>query len=319
MRLGQIDDLDLNLFQFDLDLTFCVFFLNAEGHVYARYGSRDETSPDARQSLEGLRYTMLSVLATWENSAQRVAPRRFPEPLVIRAMRGSQGFGRCVHCHEARELIDAQRRQNGQWDERTVYRYPLPDNLGVRMEVDRGNVVESVEPGTPAARLGLLPGDRIEEVDGVPIHSLADFQFALDAAPDTGTIPVEWCRGQERRHGQLELARGWRRADITWRASLYKFVASPRLFGPDLDPEEKAALGLTPTRLAFRAMPTLSEQARSAGIQENDIILGFDDRDLHMNVREFWRYVRKNYYIGETVIVNLIRDGQTMRIPMTLR
>jgi hypothetical protein len=33
-----VDDVDLNTFEFDYDLTFMVFFLNANGKVYARYG-----------------------------------------------------------------------------------------------------------------------------------------------------------------------------------------------------------------------------------------------------------------------------------------
>ncbi len=319
VRLSQIDDLDLNLFQFDLDLTFCVFFMNADGQVYARYGARDATSPDARQSLEGLRYTMLSVLQTVEKAPHRVAPRRAPNRLVMRSYTVAQGFGRCIHCHEAREVLDAQKRQAGLWNERTVYRYPLPDNLGIRLEVDRGNVVESIQPDSPAARLGLMPGDRLEQIADVPIHSLADAQFALDSAPDSGVCELIWTRNENLHRGLLELSPGWRRGDITWRASLYRFIASPRLFGPDLTADEKQALGLDATQLAFRVMPTVSEQAAAAGIQEGDIILGFDDRDLKMNVREFWRYVRKNYYVGETVIVNLIRDGQRLRLPMQLR
>jgi hypothetical protein len=58
VRLTRIDDQDLNLFEFDYDLTFMVFILDAEGRVYARYGGRSPEGPDQRQSLEGLRYTM---------------------------------------------------------------------------------------------------------------------------------------------------------------------------------------------------------------------------------------------------------------------
>jgi serine protease Do len=319
VRLSQIDDLDLNQFQFDLDLTFTVFFMNAEGQVYARYGSRDATSPDSRQSLAGLRYTMLSVLETWRREPQRVAPRRDPQPLFIHQLPAARGAGRCVHCHQAREILDAQLRLDGKWNAAAAFRYPLPDNLGFRLEVDRSNIVEEVTPGSPAERLGLKSGDRIGQIADVPTHSLADVQFALDGAPESGTIDVWWWRDGRLYEGTLELPPRWRRGDITWRASKYKLIALPRLFGPDLTAEEKRALGLSPERLAFREVPTVSEQARDAGIREGDIILGFDDQELNMTVREFWRYVRKNYVVGETVIVNLVRDGQPMRLPMTLR
>ena len=64
--MTRIDDVDLNLFEFDYDLTFMVFFLDAEEKVYGRYGGRDAASPDGRQSLDGLRYTMKSVLEMHE-------------------------------------------------------------------------------------------------------------------------------------------------------------------------------------------------------------------------------------------------------------
>ena len=75
VRLTRIDNLDLNLFEFDYDLTFTVFFLNADGKVYARYGGRDGKDPDGRQSLAGLRYTMESVLEAHGKPEKEYAPR----------------------------------------------------------------------------------------------------------------------------------------------------------------------------------------------------------------------------------------------------
>src|SRR5438067_12657941 len=80
VRLTRIDDVDLNLFDFDYDLTFMVFFLNAEGKVYARYGGRDAEGPDKRQSLEGLRYTMESVLRMHGRAEKSFAPKARTAP-----------------------------------------------------------------------------------------------------------------------------------------------------------------------------------------------------------------------------------------------
>jgi len=73
--------------------------------------------------------------------------------------------------------------------------YPLPENLGVTLEIDRGNVVKSVVDTTPAAAIGLKAGDLIRRLNGVPIHSFGDAQFALDRAPRTGSIEIAWQRG----------------------------------------------------------------------------------------------------------------------------
>src|SRR5205823_13416877 len=74
VRLTRIDTEDLNLFEFDYDLTFMVFFLDAAGRVYARYGGRDATSADSRQSLAGLAYTTQSVLRTHERPSIALTP-----------------------------------------------------------------------------------------------------------------------------------------------------------------------------------------------------------------------------------------------------
>jgi len=42
VRVVQAYALDLSLFQFDGDLTLAVVFLNADGTVYGRYGSRGD-------------------------------------------------------------------------------------------------------------------------------------------------------------------------------------------------------------------------------------------------------------------------------------
>jgi len=42
VRLVQANAMDLALFQFDYDLTFVVFFMNADKTIYGRYGSRSD-------------------------------------------------------------------------------------------------------------------------------------------------------------------------------------------------------------------------------------------------------------------------------------
>ena len=40
VRVIQGNSLDLELFQFDYDLTFAAFFMNADRTIYGRYGTR---------------------------------------------------------------------------------------------------------------------------------------------------------------------------------------------------------------------------------------------------------------------------------------
>jgi len=106
-----------------------VFFLNADEKVYARYGGRDGRSPDERQSLEGLRYTMQSVLAMHQRKAPDFAPREEGTPKSIRQV-VDRGRG-CMHCHQVREALNDELKRTGKWEQDRVWRYPLPDNLGL--------------------------------------------------------------------------------------------------------------------------------------------------------------------------------------------
>src|SRR5262249_24743670 len=145
-------------------------------------------------------------------------------------------------------------------------------------------------------------------LNGVPIHSFADAQYALDRAPKAGPVAAAWQRGDQVLEGQLALADGWRRTDISWRASLRHLVASARLHGPDLTAAERKALGLSDKQLAFRQRDPVTLQAKAAGILPGDVIVGVDDKALDMDVDRFLRYISSNYLIGERVTVNLLRD-----------
>src|SRR5437867_13447502 len=63
VRLVQANALDLALFQFAYDLTFAVFFMNADKTIYGRFGSRSDQKQAARDiSLEGFREALGAAL-----------------------------------------------------------------------------------------------------------------------------------------------------------------------------------------------------------------------------------------------------------------
>ena len=318
VRLTRLDSVDLNVFEFDYDLTLMVFFLNAEGKIYARYGGRDALSADGRHSLAGLHYTMQSVLAMNDRKEKGFAPTSAEKPRFIRDLAGPIDFGRgCVHCHQVKEILNDRLRQAGQWSRDMVWRYPLPENLGLELEIERGNVIKEIKAGSAAARAGLKARDVVQELNAVPIHSFADAQFALDRAPATGVIPIRLRRGDRVLEAKLSLPEGWRKTDISWRTSMRRLVASPHLWGDDLTAREKRALGLSVNQLAFRQQNSIPPPLKEAGIRGGDIILGVDDQALDMDVVGFARYIQGNYLIGDRVTVNIIRDGKRLKLPLT--
>jgi serine protease Do len=319
VRLTRIDDLDLSLFTFDYDLTFAVFFLNAEEQVYARYGGRDGKGPDERQSLDGLRYTMNSVLQMHERKDKAYAPREEVPQYIRQIARGGRSRG-CYHCHQVQEILNDELKRTGKWERDQIWRYPLPDNLGMFLELDRGNVVQRVAPESPADRAGLEPGDLVERLNGVPLHSQADAQFALDRAPAQGPIPVTWTHAGQARSGAISLSEGWRKGDISWRTSLRHWVPYLPLNGTELTVEQKKALGLSPPQLAFRQRDQVHSWVQAAGIRGGDIILGVDEKQLDgMEVDDFRDFIHRAYVVGDRVHVNVMRDGKRLSLPITLR
>ena len=315
--MTRIDNADLNLFELDYDLTFMVFFLNPDGKVYARYGGRDSHDADNRQSLKGLAYTMQSVLAMHAQEEPVFAPRT-EEASKFMGGQGGKGGGRCMHCHQVKENLYARLKKAGTWTRDMAWRYPLPENLGLTLEVDRGNFVKQVAAKSAVAAVGLQPGDMLTRLGDVPVHSFGDAQFALDIAPKTGTLAIAWQRGETAHEKEITLAEGWRKTDISWRPSVQHLVPSLRLYGPDLTAEERKALGLSATQLAIRQKHDLSRQAREAGIQGGDVILGLDGRTLETSVNDLIYYVRRSYLVGDEVTVDLLRDGKRLRLKMPL-
>jgi hypothetical protein len=317
VRLTRIDDLDLRLFDFDYDLTLTFFFLDADGRVYARYGGRDAENPDRRQSLAGLRYTMESVLAEHRSDRPRFALRSEEGPRTIRDVQGGRRNG-CFHCHQVKEILNENLRKKGEWTRDLIWRYPLPENVGVTLDVDRGNVVRSVEAQSPAAAAGVLPGDRLRRAGQTPIHSIADLMFALDRAPRQGKVELAWQRGTAERSATLVLAEGWRRTDLTWRPSVQHLVPSVRLYGKDLTAEERQPLGLSPRQLAFKQNDFVPTPVQKAGIRGGDIILGIDGKALEMDVVDFIHYVQRHYLVGDRVVIDVIRNRERMHFTMEL-
>src|SRR5262245_2995011 len=161
--------MDLRRFEFDYDLTWYVFLLNADETVYGRYGGRDAADAEARLSLKGLRHAMGRAL----EAHQTPPPAR---PLAGRPQRAEDfhAAGRhkgCIHCHNVNEFRRADLQAAGKWERESLWVYPLPENVGITLDVDAGDRVKSVAAGSAAATAGLKPGDRLAGLIGYPVAS----------------------------------------------------------------------------------------------------------------------------------------------------
>ena len=70
----------------------------------------------------------------------------------------------------------------------------------------RGAVVSSVEPGGPASRGGLQPGDVIVEFNGETVEDTSDLQNKVVETPPDTTVPVTIVRDRERTTLEITIA-----------------------------------------------------------------------------------------------------------------
>jgi len=70
-----------------------------------------------------------------------------------------------------------------EWRLDELWVYPLPENVGLTLDNDRGDLVARLAADSPAARLGIQTDDRLLTVNGRPIASFADLRRAFVSPP----------------------------------------------------------------------------------------------------------------------------------------
>ena len=182
-RVLNMRGVNLNVFEFDYDLTWMGFFLNADEKVYSRYGGREPASPDTYLTLAGLKHAMRAALA----AHRREPPAKQPgPPKAVRTVEQYAAAGRmkpdaCIHCHQVYDFRREELQREKQWRLDEVWVHPLPDNLGLRLDPDRPNRVLAVKPESPAGRSGLRANDTLESINGRSIAALPPWKPSLPA------------------------------------------------------------------------------------------------------------------------------------------
>jgi hypothetical protein len=344
VRLVQANALDLSLFQFDYDLTFAAFFLNADKTLYGRFGSRSHHDDAQREiSMEGFRKAMEGALALHAqypaNQAalagkQGRAPK-FKVPEEYPALAGKyqptldyegKVARSCLHCHQVREaerLLWRTQRQLVPDD--VLYPWPMPNAVGLALDPKEKAKVTRVQSGSAADQAGFQSGDEILSLNGQPLLSIADVQWVLHTAGEPAEVKAVIQRKKRRHPLTLKLAPGWRRvSDISWRATTWDLrrMATGGLKLEDLPNAERRAAGLSDAALALRVehVGEYGEHAvaKRAGFKKHDVIVAADGLSRRMTESELIGHFLQTKLPATRVPVTVLRAGErlTFELPM---
>lgn len=335
VRQVEMKGVDLSLFQFDHDLNWAAMFLNGDGTVYARYGTQSAEGADAYNSIEGLEATMQRVLELHEEypknkealAGKRAAQKDYHTALDMPGMDRRASLKElttrenCIHCHMIHDAEHRHAQESGSFSHDMLWRYPLPDNIGLSIDPDSGIRIAEVQNGSPAAAAGLKAGEEVTHMNGQPMTSIADMQWVLHHLPNGETT----VRVTGSRSGQqtLGLEPGWKRSDISWRGSLWSVEPKLRVWSPPLDDSERARLEIPDGAGALKVKWINTGQpggkaARKAGLQQGDVIVAVDGQPIPPEHNSFSMHVKLNYKVGETLPLTVLRDGKRHQIEIEL-
>ena len=185
---------DLARTSFDFDLTFAAVLMHPDGHVYHRYGGRDERGAGVWLSLDSLERVLADTLAEHEQYSRAPSPPAERQPLRIEELPSfkQRDDGQCVHCHSIFPAFYEEARAAQSWTEDQRWIHPPPGRIGLDLERDEQSRVRAVTPDSPAQVAGLAPGDRLLRADDARLSSASDLSQVLHDLPaQGGTLRID--------------------------------------------------------------------------------------------------------------------------------
>ncbi len=325
---------DIHVFDFDFDLTFCVLLMNADGTIYHTYGGRDWTDPQSHLSMKAFVDVLRKTVREHEAySADPRPPKKRPKltveripPMAERIRKGKQPT--CYHCHTVHDMLHEDRKQRGAWKRADTWIWPDPVEVGLRLDKEKQAVVRAVEAKSAAARAGIRPTDRLTSLGGRRVLTFGDVQRVLDEAPHGATsIPVTWMRAEGEKRGALRLPAQWKEADprvYAWRPSKWPLSPKPGFGGRELKRGELTKLGLAEDAFAFRVGYVVTwgpnahtgRNARKAGIRKGDIVTSIGGKVDFDSVSHFHAWFRLTQKAGSKVEIVRYRKGKKAVLTM---
>lgn len=342
VRVVKGNSLNLELFQFDYDLTFAAFFMNADRTIYGRYGTRSsQEKPESDISMQGLLGALegaLELHADFPANRKSLAGKqggkpRFPNPERYPTLKrytpllnyGGKVAQSCLHCHMINAAeIELLRSKKAPLPDKILYPWPLPGALGLQLSPAERALVVNAAPASAAHEAGFRHGDRILSLEGQPILSTADIQWVLHNAPAPARLTAVVKRAEKTIRLKLELDADWRKStDISWRGSTWPLrrmgFGAMRL--EDVWDGDRKKRGLEGMALWVRHVGQygIHRTAKDAGFRKGDIVIEFDGIRERLTESELLVHIFRNRKAGDLVPVKILRDKKRISLRLPLR
>jgi serine protease Do len=345
VRIVHANGMDLTRFQFDYDQSWAAFFMNADGTIYGRYGTRSHATESADDVslagfLESLQLALKlharfptvreSLLAKTGPTAAVARPEEFPEfksRFSSKLDYEGQVVQSCIHCHQVGEATRQwHRSQPGKLPDEIVFPYPHPKILGLIMDPERAATVRQVLPESPAAAAGFLPGDHVRKFSDQPILSTADIQWVLHRAGDAQELKALVDRGGQLKSLTLALPPEWRdQGDISWRATswdLRRMVTGGTLL-ESLSDEQRQTLRLKTDdvglRIEYLGQWDAHAAAKRAGFQKDDVFIKVGETHRPLTESQLFGLLLRSTKPGDSVPIEILRGGKRLTLDMPIQ
>ena len=351
VRVINANKLDLERFQFDYDLSFSTLFFNADGTLYARFGSwehqkdpENKVTASFAAALEGVLRAHRGYPANQDRLAGKQGkPTRFKRPTDMPGIKGKykaelnwsgKVVQSCVHCHQ---LGDSKRFELRELQGKPlpldlIYPHPPPSVLGLTLDTTAFPLkISAVAEGSPAANAGAKQGDLLLAI-GAPDEaqltvSDADVTWALHHLPDAGgPVAAVVYRGEERKTLTMNLAADWRsKVDISRRVGTWPMRAMA--FGgmklDELDAGKRRELDLDDKQFGLFAKHVgqygKHAKAKQAGWRKGDILLDIDGDDSRLSESQLIGKLIREHEKGDKVPVAVLRNGKRIRLSIPVQ
>ena len=319
--------------------------MNADKTIYGRFGTRSSrenaeqhmTSPGLEAALNGA----LAIHRDLENQRATLTKKqpvdsKFRSPDDYPSLAGKytsdlayQGAvtKSCLHCHQVRDAERQIYRDAGKpIPDQLLFPYPLPSTIGMKMDPNSKGRIKSVITGSAADDSGLKTDDEILTIDGQPILSIADIQWALHQAPDAGRLKVTVLRDARSLEKEIRLVNDWRsKNDISWRVTswpLRRMGTGGLVFEPATSAQRNEA-DIPLDRMALRVKRVGQygphAAAKRAGVKIGDIMINYDDQSDNWTTSQLLGYIGKHTRPGRRVKIVTVRDGKQLKINLPMQ